>query len=314
MTDTRKIVALHLTVLAVLFAAQFVLSAYHSNNVARIMVLAVFAMGYNISYGYTGLLSLGHALFFATGLYATGLAVWLLEWPSWAALSLGIVAGGVMAAAVGLLALRTKGVSFMIVTLMFAQAGYLLILYFGKYTGGDEGFAVELAGRSLFGTSFGQDRPRFFAAFALFALAMVGNLALVRSHLGRVMVAVRENEDRTQMLGYSPFQTRLIALVISGVYSGAAGAMYAQLFGYVGASFATVEYSILPMLYVLLGGVGTVLGPLIGAGVMFYVIDIASGLTSAYLMLVGIILVLLVLFAPRGILGTLRERWLKWLP
>lgn len=314
MTDTRKIVALHLTVLAVLFAAQFVLPAYHSNNVARIMVLAVFAMGYNISYGYTGLLSLGHALFFATGLYATGLAVWLLEWPSWAALSLGIVAGGVMAAAVGLLALRTKGVSFMIVTLMFAQAGYLLILYFGKYTGGDEGFAVELAGRSLFGTSFGQDRPRFFAAFALFALAMVGNLALVRSHLGRVMVAVRENEDRTQMLGYSPFQTRLIALVISGVYSGAAGAMYAQLFGYVGASFATVEYSILPMLYVLLGGVGTVLGPLIGAGVMFYVIDIASGLTSAYLMLVGIILVLLVLFAPRGILGTLRERWLKWLP
>lgn len=314
MTDTRKIVALHLTVLAVLFAAQFVLPAYHSNNVARIMVLAVFAMGYNISYGYTGLLSLGHALFFATGLFATGLAVWLLEWPSWAALSLGIVAGGVMAAAVGLLALRTKGVSFMIVTLMFAQAGYLLILYFGKYTGGDEGFAVELAGRSLFGTSFGQDRPRFFAAFALFALAMVGNLALVRSHLGRVMVAVRENEDRTQMLGYSPFQTRLIALVISGVYSGAAGAMYAQLFGYVGASFATVEYSILPMLYVLLGGVGTVLGPLIGAGVMFYVIDIASGLTSAYLMLVGIILVLLVLFAPRGILGTLRERWLKWLP
>ncbi len=314
MTDTRKIVALHLTVLAVLFAAQFVLPAYHSNNVARIMVLAVFAMGYNISYGYTGLLSLGHALFFATGLYATGLAVWLLEWPSWAALSLGIVAGGVMAAAVGLLALRTKGVSFMIVTLMFAQAGYLLILYFGKYTGGDEGFAVELAGRSLFGASFGQDRPRFLAAFSLFALALVGNLALVRSHLGRVMVAVRENEDRTQMLGYSPFQTRLIALVISGVYSGAAGAMYAQLFGYVGASFATVEYSILPMLYVLLGGVGTVLGPLIGAGVMFYVIDIASGLTSAYLMLVGIILVLLVLFAPRGILGTLRERWLKWLP
>ncbi len=314
MTETRKIVSLHLTVLALLFAAQFVLPTYHSNNVARIMVLAVFAMGYNISYGYTGLLSLGHALFFATGLYATGLAVWLLEWPSWAALSAGIVAGGVMAAAVGLLALRTKGVSFMIVTLMFAQAGYLLILYFGKYTGGDEGFAVELAGRSLFGTSFGQDRPRFLAAFALFALAMVGNLALVRSHLGRVMVAVRENEDRTQMLGYSPFQTRLIALVISGVYSGAAGAMYAQLFGYVGTSFATVEYSILPMLYVLLGGVGTVLGPLIGAGVMFYVIDIASGLTSAYLMLVGIILVLLVLFAPRGILGTLRERWLKWLP
>jgi branched-chain amino acid transport system permease protein len=103
-------------------------------------------------------------------------------------------------------------------------------------------------------------------------------------------------------------------LVISGLFSGAAGAAYALLFGYVGGSFASVQYSILPMLYVLLGGAATVLGPLLGAGLMFYLIDFASSLTSAYLMVVGAALVALVLFAPKGILGTIRERWLPWLP
>jgi branched-chain amino acid transport system permease protein len=102
--------------------------------------------------------------------------------------------------------------------------------------------------------------------------------------------------------------------VISGLFAGAAGGAYAVLFGYVGASFATIQYSILPLLYVLLGGAGTVIGPFLGAAVMFYLVDVASGLTSAYLFVVGAALVVLVLFAPKGILGTIRDRWVRWLP
>lgn len=116
------------------------------------------------------------------------------------------------------------------------------------------------------------------------------------------------------MLGYNPFTVKLAALTISGLCAGGAGAAYALLFGYVGASFATIQYSILPMLYVLLGGAGTVIGPFLGAALMFMLIEAASGLTSAYLFLVGAALVALVLFAPKGILGTIRERWVKWLP
>lgn len=314
MSAQVKILMLHGAVLAVLFAAQFLLPVYHANNLARIMVLAVYAMGYNIAFGYTGLLSLGHALFFAVGMYGTGLAVWQVEWTTIPALAMGLVAGGVTAAAVGLLALRTTGVSFMICTLMFAQAGYLLVLYFGRYTGGDEGFVVEAIGRRIFGTDLAQNTPRYLAAFGLFAVALVMKLALVQSRFGRIMVAMRENEERSRMLGYNPFAVKLAALTISGLYSGAAGAFFAVLFGYVGASFATVQYSILPLLYVLMGGAGTVLGPLLGAGVMFYLVDIASGLTAAYLMVVGVALILLVLFAPKGLLGSLREKWLKWLP
>lgn len=314
MSASRKVWALHLGVLLLLAVLQGVLPAYHANNLARIMVLAVFAMGYNIAFGYTGLLSLGHALFFGFGMYGMGLAVWQVEWSFFPAVILGLLAGGVSALAVGVLALRTAGVSFMIVTLMFAQAGYLTVLYFNQYTRGDQGFAVEAFARQVFGSDLAQDGPRAVAAFVLFAVALGANLWLVRSPFGRVMVAMRENEERSRMLGYDPFRVKLIVMGVSGLYAGAAGAAFGVLFGYVGANFATVQYSILPMLYVLMGGAGVVLGPLLGAAVMFYLIDIASGLTSAHLMVVGVALVVLVLFAPRGLLGMVRERWLPWLP
>jgi branched-chain amino acid transport system permease protein len=278
------------------------------------MVLAVFAMGYNLAFGYTGLLSLGHALFFAAGMYGAGLPIWLLEWTALPALLVGVGAGGALAAAVGLLALRTAGVSFMIVTLMFAQAGYLTILYLGAFTGGDEGFVIDTAGRSIAGLDLALDGYRYGFALLLFSIGMLVSLALVRSPFGRAMVAMRENEERSRMLGLNPFAVKLAVLTLSGLYAGAAGAAYAVLFGYVGASFATIQYSILPMLYVLLGGAGTVIGPFLGAALMFMLIEAASGLTSAYLFLVGAALVVLVLFAPKGILGTFRDRWVRWLP
>ena len=309
-----KLWILHFALIAGLFAAQFLLSPYLTTQLARIMVRAVFAMGYNLAFGYTGLLSLGHALFFAAGMYAAGLLARDQGWTAGPALIAGIAAGGALAAAIGLLALRTAGVSFMIVTLMFAQAGYLTILYFGPTTGGDEGFTLPAVSRTLLGFDLSTDMPRFAVALLLFAVALLVSLALVRSPFGRSMVAMRENEERSRMLGYNPFTVKLAALTFSGMYAGAAGAGYGLLFGYVGASFATIQYSILPMLYVLLGGAGTTLGPILGAILMFALIETASGLTSAYLFFVGAALVALVLFAPKGILGTIRERWARWLP
>lgn len=314
MTEGIKIWSLHLLVIAALLAAPLILPQYHATNLARIMVLAIYAMGYNLAFGYTGLLSLGHALFFAFGMYGMGLPIWQLEWLPVPALILGLVAGGVSAGVVGLLALQTAGVSFMIVTLMFAQAGHLTLLYLNTWTGGDEGFVVERAYRMIGGIDLAADTPRYLTALGLFAVAMLLCLWLVRSPFGRIMIAMRENEERSRMLGYNPFRVKLAALVISGLYAGLAGAAYGMLFGYVGATFSTIQYSILPMLYVLMGGAGTVLGPLFGAAMMFYLIDIASGFTDAWLFVVGAALVALILFAPKGVLGTIRERGLKWLP
>lgn len=305
---------LHLGLIGLLFAGHFVLPDYHHGNLSRIMVLSVFAMGYNIAFGYTGLLSLGHALFFAAGLYKAALLITLMGWPAGPAMLAGAVAGGVMAAAVGLLALRTAGTAFMIVTLMFAQAGYLTILYLNRWTRGDEGIVIPQPLRRLGPLDLSSEGTRYLVALVLFAAALFFCLWLVRSPFGRVMVAMRENEERARMLGYNPFRVKLIALMLSGVYAGAAGAAYAVLFGYAGASLASVQYSILPMLWVLLGGAGTVAGPFVGCLLMFYLIASAADVTSATLLVVGVALVALVLFAPKGILGTLRERGASWLP
>ncbi|MER9136653.1 branched-chain amino acid ABC transporter permease [Mesorhizobium sp. M0830] len=313
-----KAYALHLGVIALLFVLSFLLPDYYHGLLARIMVLAVFAMGYNMLFGYVGLLSLGHAMFFAAGLYGAGLAVIHLGWSVPLAFLGGIACGAVLALAIGLLALRTTGVAFMIVTMMFAQVFYLLILYFATWTGGDQGMVVPQPARVLaFGSrSLDLTNPtgRYMTALALFSLVLLVTLAIVRSRYGRVLVAIRENEERTKMLGYDTFSNKLAAVVISGTICAASGAAYALLFGYVGSSFASVQYSILPLLWVLLGGAATTLGPLIGTLFMYYVIDITSGYTSAYLLIVGIALILLVLFFPMGILGSIRQRWLGWLP
>lgn len=314
MTGGHRVAALHVGVLALLAALWFVLPVYHSGNMARIMVLAVYAMGYNLLFGYTGLLSLGHALFFAAGMYGFGLLAEHAAFPAAPAFLAGLIAALIVSAAVGALALRTTGVAFMIVTLMFAQAGYLTILYFGTYTRGDEGFVIPQAARSLAGLDLTTPANRYFAAFLLFAVVFIAIAWLVRSPFGRTLIAIRENEDRARMLGYDIHAHKLRAVILSGTISGASGAAYALLFGYAGATFATVQYSIFPLLWVLLGGAGTTIGPLIGAVFMFYLIDLASGITDAYMLIAGVVLVLLTLFAPQGLAGTLRKRAIPWLP
>jgi branched-chain amino acid transport system permease protein len=315
---SRRSVLLHLAVIALLFGLQFVLPAYHHTNFARIMVLASYAVGYNLLVGYTGLLSLGHAMFFAAGLYGAGLTIQYLGFDAPSGFAAGVLAGAGLAAAVGVVALRTSGVAFMIVTLMFAQACYLLTLYFNDITRGDEGFVLDPAARrwALGGLSLDLSAPatRYNIALGLFAACTIVCLVLVRSAVGRVLIAVRENEARTTLLGYHSFRYKLLALALSGAMSGAAGAAYALLFSYVGATFASIQYSIFPLLWVLLGGAGTTLGPLLGTLLMFYLVDFSSEYTSSYMLVVGVALVLLVLWFPKGILGTLRERWVPWLP
>ena len=314
MTGTARVMLTHGGLLALLLAMNFVLPAYHHGILARVMVLATYAVGYNILFGYTGLLSLGHAMFFAAGMYGLALPMQHLGLSALPAFGTGIAAAALLALAAGALALRTTGVAFMIVTLMFAQSAYLTILLAGEWTRGDEGFVIAGSARHILGIDLTQPGPRYLAAFGLFAAALLLSLVIVRRPFGRVLVAIRENEDRTRLLGYHTGLRKLAAVVLSGGISGAAGAAYALLFGYAGASFATVQYSILPLLWVLLGGAGTVIGPFIGTLFMFYLIDIASGLTRGYMALAGLALILLTLFAPGGIMGEVRRRLWRGLP
>jgi len=198
--------------------------------------------------------------------------------------------------------------------MMFGQVFYLSIIYFNVWTGGDQGLVIPQEARNFFGLELFQPATRYMLALALLAFVLFGTLAIVRSSYGRVLVAIRENEERTRMLGYDAFANKLVAVVISAAMCAAAGAAYGLLFGHVGANFASVQYSILPLLWVLTGGAATTLGPLLGTLFMQYAIDITSGFTTAWLLVVGVALILLILFFPRGILGSIRDRWVRWLP
>jgi len=314
MSEIHKSWGLHIGVVALLLALNFILPDYHHGNLARVMVLACYAMGYNMLFGYTGLLSLGHALFFAAGMYGMSLTVQHLGWSAGPAIIVGLASGLAMSLVVGILSLRTSGVAFMIVTLMFAQAGYLAALYFGEYTRGDEGFVIRKAARQIGGIDLSDPMNRYLAALVLFAVCLFITLRVVQTGFGRVLVAIRENEERTRMLGYDVHLHKLLAILLSGTMSAAAGAGYGLLFGYAGATFASVQYSIFPLLWVLLGGAGTVLGPFVGTLFMFYLIDLSSDISTAYMLIAGLTLVLLTLFAPQGLVGELRRRTLRWLP
>ena len=244
-----EIPALHLGIIALLFVLQFVLPAYHHGSLARIMVLTCYAMGYNILFGYTGLLSLGHALFFAAGMYGLSLSIQHLDWAAGPALVAGLVAGFVMALVIGML-LRTAGVAFMIVTLMFAQAGYLTVLYFGEWTRGDEGFVIRQELRHIAGFDLSDPTSRYFAALLLMSVCIIITLRVVQTGFGACL---------------SPFARTKSAPACSATTSSATslprsccrercrrrGAAYGLLFGYAGATFASVQYSIFPLLWVL---------------------------------------------------------------
>ena len=312
MSGTQKAVVLHVGVIALLFALQFALPAYHHTNFARIMVFAVYALGYNVLLGYTGLMSLGHAMFLAAGMYGAGLPIYYFGVSAPLGFFIGVFSGLLLSVLFGLLALRATGVAFLIVSMMVAQALYLCTLYFNEITLGDQGFILKVA--PLAGIGFHEPVIKYNGALLLFAVTLLGCLALRLSPIGRVLIAIRENEERTRLLGYNSFLYKLLAVAISGTLSAAAGAAYAILFSYVGSTFASILYSINPLLWTLLGGAGTLLGPLLGTSLMFYVVDFASGWTSAYLLVVGVALVVLVLWFPLGFLGWVRSRWAPWLP
>lgn len=308
----------HAAVAVILFGLQFVLPPFHHGMLARIMLFAAYAVGYNLLLGYTGLMSLGHAMFFAAGMYGTGLTVYYLRFAPGEAFLAGLLASIVLATVIGWITLRTSGVSFLILTMMFAQVCFLSILYLNRITGGDQGFTLSgrLAPFAIAGTiaPFSAPAVKYNLALATLVAALAATLWLLHTPVGRVLVAIRENDERTRMLGYDTFRYKWFALIVSGTVSGAAGAVYTLLFSYVGATFASILYSIYPLLWTLLGGVGTVLGPVMGAGVVSYLVDFASEYTQGYLIVVGMALVLIILRFPTGIMGGIRARWWTWLP
>lgn len=267
-------------------------------------VFAVFAMSFDVLLGYTGIVSFGHALFFGTGTYTAVLLAKHYGLSFWASMALAPIAAALLSLVVGGLSLRVKGVYFSMVSMAFAEFFRVAAEKFSSLTGGSDGLSVQVAPDWAYGP-----RHRVELYLLTLGLAVLVYLALRRilnSPFGRVLVAIRENEQRATAIGYNVFIFKLGALVLAGVVASIAGVMYAATENFVVPTVLSTETTIQVLLMSIIGGVGTLGGPALGAGVVRLAGTLLSSYTERWRLLLGLLYALIVLFLPNGIAGLTR--------
>lgn len=303
--------ALGVAVVAALLAAPFLLGPFESGLVAEMMVWGILAMGLDLLFGYTGMLSFGQALFFGLGAYGMALSVLTFHWPFLPALAAGIVLAGLAAAVTGLVAVRLTWHYFAIITIIFSLVVYFFAVGRADLTGGDDGLSfqvpplVSVAGVEL---TVYQPRVEYYFILLVTAASFLLLRAVTRSQLGLVFRAVRDNAERASLLGYDVLRYRWISFIIAGLFGGLSGALFAMKSRYASASFLYWTISGDAVIWTVVGGAGTLVGPLIGTGLLIGVRDYLSDWFEHYLLLVGGIAIVIVLVAPQGIAGLLRGR------
>ena len=277
----------------------------------QILILAVFALGFNLLFGYTGLLSFGQAGFFAVGAY--GCAKILLAVPN---LFLGIAGGvalaGIAAFLLGILSVRHTRIYFSMLTLAFGMMIYSIAWKWRDFTGGDDGLvgipraALEIPGLVSINVS-AMDRY-YYVVLVLSLAAIYVMYRLVRSPLGLTLQAVRDSETRAEFAGVPVRRYRLVAFTIAGVYAGLAGALLPPLENTVTPPIAHWSTSAEPVLATLMGGIHTFSGPIVGAFLFLVIKDVIFRFTEYWLIWFGIIVVALVMFFPEGIMSIFGRR------
>lgn len=278
----------------------------------EIFILALYALSYDLLFGFTGLLSFGHAMFFAVGSYFTGILLKNFGLPLGATVGLVIVAGIVQALLFGIVLPRVKGITFALVTLGMAAVFNVLVLSseLGKYTGSDVGLQGVVIPDWISPAT--HRLTLYFVALATLVLFYVMYQRFINSPTGRVCAAIRENEGRARMLGYNAFYFKLIALTISSITAALAGTLNTLYQPIVSPTIAGLGYTVTALLIILIGGVGTLSGALIGA-MVFRLLDfgLRRYLGESASFINGAIYVLIVLFLPYGIVGTWRLKSLQ---
>jgi branched-chain amino acid transport system permease protein len=287
----------------------------------KVAILALAGVGLNIALGLGGLVSLGHAAFFGIGGYAMGILAShaqnyepLFTWPFlfegsnqmpliWL---VAVLASAAAALVIGALSLRTSGVYFIMITLAFGQMLYYFAISWSAY-GGEDGLSIwvrnEMPGLNTL------DPIQFFAvAFGLLCLTLWISARLAQSGFGLALSAARQSEDRVQTVGLAPFKLRLMAFVISGAITGLAGALFADLNRFVSPTMLSWHTSGEIMIFVILGGVGRLYGPVVGAAVYILLEHLLGGISEYWQIFLGLLLLGMVLFARGGLIGALLGR------
>ena len=307
----------HRVATALLFLLVFPFLMPYDALSVNILIFGLYAVGFNLLFGYTGMLSFGHAAFLGVGSYLAGISVVHAGWPWWAAIAVGVIASCLAGLVIGYLAIRTRGIYFSMVTLALAQIVYYGFYKADKWTGGENGLrgvrveSIDLPGISI---DFMNPLNKYYVILVFVALALWFVSRVLQSPFGAVIEAIRENEKRAVACGYDVARAKLLVFVLSAGICGLAGALRALHLSIVPIDSLHYLQSGQAVMMCLLGGMGTFFGPFVGAAVFLYLEDVVTNLTRYWMGAVGIVFMVFVLFFPKGIWGTLvhqMERWLR---
>lgn len=284
--------------------------------VVHLLIMAglftILAISLNLLLGYAGQLSLGHAAFFGIGAYTSALLDVHLGAPFWVGLPAAAVAAGIAGLLVGRLSFKLRGAYFVLVTISFAEVVRLVSLNWMDLTQGPLGLpgirppAIKLGG--LVDVVLVDKAAYYWLVLALGLLSYVVAMRVVRSRIGRAFVALRENETLAESVGVDAFRTLVLATVLAATMAGVAGSVYAHYVSFVGPEVFLFSYTVTMVIMVIAGGKGTLLGPVVGAVLFTAVPELLREAQQFQMSIYGALLVLLVLFMPRGIVPHLRER------
>jgi branched-chain amino acid transport system permease protein len=303
-------IARHRVLATLAFFAVFPWLMPYQSLAINILIYGLYAVGFNLLFGYTGLLSFGHAAFLGVGAYTAGILIAQHGAAWWWAIPVAIVLGCLVAVIMGMLAIRTRGIYFAMVTLALSQCVYFLV-YQLPASGGENGLrGINIDQVNLFGLSLSLIDPRqkYYFIFFFVALAMVALSRILASPFGGAIEALRENEARARACGFNVERTKLLAFVLSAAFCSLAGALNAIHLSSVPIETLHYATSGLVVMLCLLGGMGTYFGPFVGAALFLLIQDLASTWTEHWQLYVGAIFVIFVLFFPKGVWGTLLER------
>jgi branched-chain amino acid transport system permease protein len=301
-------------VLALLAAAPLVLPEFWRRFLTEILIWGLLAMSSDILIGYAGMVSFGHSAFFGLGMYGAAAALLTTNPPNlWLALLYGLLLAAAAGAFVAYFSTRLRDIYFAITTLIFSQIFYVIIFTSTSLTGGENGLNFRrpaLAIPHLFSIRFTPVVLHWFV-LAIVALSYLLLRRITQSPFGMVLQSIRENEARTRAIGYAVERYKIVAVMLSGVFAGLAGVLYALQNQFAAPDFVFFLVSGEVVIYNVVGGIGTLVGPIVGAAFFLLLREAFSRFfTEYYLIPLGVIFIAIVIFMPRGLLGFAR-RWLN---
>ena len=270
----------------------------------EIWIFAIFGLGLNLLLGYTGLLSFGQSTFFGSAAYVAGYLLKHYAINVFLALGVGVGVGAASALLVGYLCVQRSGIYFIMLTFALNQLFYFIAYQWTSVTGGEDGMP-GIGRPALFGIDFGDPLNYYIFVSVLFLVSLWGMKRVVESPLGKILQAIRENELRAEAVGYNVPRFKLLAFVIAGAFSGLAGVLYAMLFGIVPLEAISFVFSGNVVFATLIGGSGSLYGPIIGSFVFIWLSESVSTLWARWPLLLGVAFVIVVLFFRGGVV----EAW-----